>query len=112
MRELTKAEIDRVSGAALQLGSGALVAGLGGLAGGARYAVSTARTGGFSWGGLAVEASQGAVSGFLIGTGATLVGLSARGVMSGAHVAGVSMIGAGAATSAASGAMGQGGGSE
>jgi hypothetical protein len=115
MRELTDQEIDRLSGGVLNLGAGLFGAGISGLASGGAYAVNAATTGmPFSWSRLAGEAATGATTGFLLGTGATLMYAGFTGAVRGASVAGVSVAGAGGAFGAASaaGAGGQGGGSE
>ena len=68
-RDLNERELDEVSGGAANLISGGIGAGLGGLAGGARYALNTAGRDNFSWGTFAQETVRVAVSGFLIGSG-------------------------------------------
>ena len=111
-RDLNERELDEVSGGAANLISGGIGAGLGGLVGGAKYAVSTSGTNSFSWGTFAQETLRTAVSGFLIGTGSSLIVGAATGAVRGGAVLGSSMVGAGAALEVASGAPERDAGSE
>ena len=111
-RNLNERELDEVAGGVANLITGGIGAGIGGLAAGVHYATSTLRTGGFSWGTFAAVSLTSAASGFLIGTGAGLVGSAVMGITRGTHILGTSMIGAGVSIEAASGVSGQGGGSE
>ena len=72
-RALNERELDEVSGGVANLISGGIGAGIGGLVGGARYAANTTGSGDFSWGTFAQETVRTAVSGFLIGTGSSLI---------------------------------------
>lgn len=112
VRDLNERELDEVSGGAANLISGGIGAGLGGLAGGARYALNTAGKDNFSWGTFAQETVRVAVSGFLIGSGSSLIVGAATGAVRGGAVLGVSMTGAGAALEVASGAPERDAGSE
>ena len=112
MRDLNERELDDVSGGAANLISGGIGAGLGGLVGGAKYAVSTSGTNSFSWGSFVQETLRTAVSGFLIGTGSSLIVGAATGAVRGGAVLGSSMVGAGAALEVASGAPERDAGSE
>ena len=102
MRELTRLEVKEVSGGILNLGTGAAGAAIGGAVTGANYAINASLAGNFSPSGLAWSIGSGAASGFLVGTGTTLVAAAATGTIKGASVLGVSMIGAGAALGATS----------
>lgn len=116
MRELTNREIEVVSGGVFNIGSGLVGAGLAGIGAGGAYAVHAATHGvPFSWGSFATETASAAASGFLIGSGGTLLYAGITGAMRGASVAGVSLAGAGGAMMAAqaAGSPGaKGGGSE
>ncbi|GEM_PF-2866019 len=111
VRTLRDDELDEVAGGFNPF-SGAFGAGLGGVIGGAKYAVNTTGSGTFSWGGFAEVTLRTAVSGFLIGSGSSLLFAAATGVARGSAVLGASMVGAGASLEVASGAPGTGGGSE
>jgi len=111
-RDLNERELDEVAGGAANLISGGIGAGIGGLVGGARYAANTTGSGNFSWGTFAQETVRTAVSGFLIGTGSSLIVGAATGAVRGGAVLGVSMTGAGAALEVASGAPERDAGSE
>ena len=111
-RDLKERELDEVTGGAANLISGGIGAGLGGLVGGAKYAVSTSGANDFSWGAFAQETVRTAVSGFLIGTGSSLIVGAATGAVRGGAVLGGSMVGAGGALEAASGAPARDAGSE
>lgn len=119
MRTLTTSEVDQVTGGALNLGTGLLGAGIGGLGFGGAYALSTVGSGTFSWGTFAGKVLHGSASGFLVGTGSTLIYAGATGVIKGATPAGVTLAGVGSALaiapSAPSGSgsgTGEGGGSD
>lgn len=119
MRTLTASEVDQVSGGALNLGTGFLAAGVTGLGHGAGYSINAYQTGSFSWAGFTFHAANGAASGFLIGTGATLIYAGATGAIKGVTVAGVTSAGAGTALGVAgavsgsgSSSNGEGGGSD
>ena len=112
LRSLDDRELDEVVGGAANLVSGGIGAGIGGLVGGARYALNTTGSGTFSWGTFAQEALRTAVSGFLIGTGSSLIVGAATGAVRGGAVLGVSMVGAGGALEVASAAPAQNAGSE
>ena len=112
LRSLDDRELDEVVGGAANLVSGGIGAGLGGLAGGAKYALSTAGSGDFSWGSFAAETVRTAVSGFLIGSGSSLIVGAATGAVRGGAVLGVSMVGAGGALEVASAAPAPSAGSE
>jgi len=112
VRDLDERELDEVSGGAANLISGGIGAGLGGLVGGAKYAVSTSGTNDFSWGSFAQETLRTAISGFLIGTGSSLIVGAATGAVRGGAVLGGSMVGAGGALEVASGAPERDAGSE
>ena len=111
-RDLDERELDEVAGGVANLVSGGIGAGMGGLIGGARYAVSSIGTGGFHWGSFAAVTLRTAVTGFLIGSGSSLIAAAATGAIRGGAVLGTSMVGAGGALEVASGAPGQSGGSE
>ena len=111
VRTLRDDELDDVAGGFNPF-SGAFGAGLGGLIGGAKYAVSTTGSGTFSWGGFAGATLRTAVNGFLIGSGSNLIFAAATGIARGGAVLGASMVGAGAALEVSSGAPAMGGGSE
>ena len=111
-RDLNERELDEVAGGAANLISGGIGAGIGGLVGGARYAANTTGSGNFSWGTFAQETVRTAVSGFLIGTGSSLIVGAATGAVRGGAVLGVSMAGAGGALEVASAAPAQNAGSE
>ena len=104
LRSLDDRELDEVVGGAANLVSGGIGAGLGGLAGGAKYALGTAGSGDFSWGSFVAETVRTAVSGFLIGSGSSLIVGAATGAVRGGAVLGVSMVGAGGALEVASAA--------
>ena len=112
LRSLDDREMDEVVGGAANLVSGGIGAGIGGLVGGARYALNTTGSGTFSWGTFAQEALRTAVSGFLIGTGSSLIVGAATGAVRGGAVLGVSMVGAGGALEVASAAPASSAGSE
>lgn len=111
-RDLNERELDEVAGGVANLVSGGIGAGIGGLIGGARYAVNSMGTGNFGWGSFAAVTLRTAVSGFLIGSGSSLIAAAATGAIRGGAVLGTSMVGAGGALEVSSGAPGQGGGSE
>lgn len=118
MRTLTASEVDQVSGGALNLGTGFIAAGISGGMHGAIYSINAYSMGNFSWAGFTLHAANGATSGFLIGTGATLIYAGATGTIKGATVAGVTAAGAGTAlgvagaVSGSSTGTGEGGGSD
>jgi lactobin A/cerein 7B family class IIb bacteriocin len=111
-RDLNERELDEVAGGVANLVSGGIGAGIGGLIGGARYAVNSMGTGSFAWGSFTAVTLRTAVTGFLIGSGSSLIAAAATGAIRGGAVLGTSMVGAGGALEVASGAPGQGGGSE
>jgi hypothetical protein len=111
VRTLRGDELDEVAGGFNPI-TGGVGAGLGGLAGGARYALKTMGTGSFGWGSFASVTIRSAVSGFLIGSGSSLIVAAATGAVRGGAVLGASMVGAGAALEVSSGAPAMGGGSE
>ena len=111
-RDLNERELDEVAGGAANLITGGIGAGIGGLIGGARYAVNSMGTGSFGWGSFAAVTLRTAVTGFLVGSGTSLIAAAATGTIRGGAVLGASMVGAGGAMEVASGAQGMGGGSE
>ena len=115
MRTLTASEVDQVTGGAVNLGTGAITAGISGVAAGGVYAYNSMQAGNFSWGNLALVTANNAASGFLVGSGATLIvaGVGATKFVGGG-IAGYGAIG-GAINSASiadSSAQGEGGGSK
>ena len=117
MRTLTASEVDQVTGGALNLATGAMGAVGGGVIAGGYYAVQSSMAGNFSWGTFSTRVAHASATGFLVGTGATLMYAGATGALKGATVAGASLMGAGAALGIApaansSSAQGDGGGSD
>jgi hypothetical protein len=112
MRTLTAAEVDQVTGGALNLGTGALAAGISGLASGGVYAYNSTQAGNFSWGNFVLVTANNAASGFLVGSGATLITTGARSTKAvGAGIAGFGAIG-GAANNASISNSSESGGSD
>lgn len=116
MRTLTTSEVDQVSGGALNLGTGAIGAGMTGIAVGGVYTFDSMRAGNFSWGHLAYVTGNAAVSGFLVGSGATFLvkgaTTSIRIAGGGAAVSGAAAGAIGSSSAAGSSSQGEGGGSE
>jgi len=117
MRTLTETEVDQVTGGALNFMAGGIGAVGGGLIQGGNYALSSSISGNFSWGAFSVQVLHGSATGFLVGSGATLLHAGVTGALKGGTVAGVSMMGAGGALGIAPAAMsssanGEGGGSD
>ncbi|MCC5888653.1 MAG: hypothetical protein JJT88_19625, partial [Gammaproteobacteria bacterium] len=117
MRTLTATEVDQVSGGALNFAAAGIGAVGGGLVLGGQYALQSHMAGNFSWGAFSANVAHGTATGFLLGSGGTLIHAGITGTIKGATVAGASMLGAGAALgvapSAGSGSSsGEGGGSD
>jgi len=114
MRTLTETEVDQVTGGALNLGTGAIGAGIGAAGAGGLYAYDSVRAGNFSWGGLALTTGNAVVSGFLIGSGSTLLvsGAATAIRIAGGGAAGFGAVGGAIGNSAVSSGQGEGGGSK
>ncbi len=117
MRALTAAEVDQVSGGAVNFAAGGIGAVGGGLVSGGQYAVQSSMAGNFSWGAFAGQVVHGTATGFLLGSGGTLIYAGATGAIKGATIAGASLMGAGAAlgiapSASTGGDQGDGGGSD
>lgn len=116
MRTLTESEVEQVTGGALNLGTGAIGAGIGAAGAGGLYAYDSMRAGNFSWGSLAFITGNAALSGFLVGSGATLLvaGANTSIRVAGAGAAGFGAVGGAIGNSAvsSSSAQGDGGGSK
>lgn len=119
MRTLTASEVDQVTGGALNFAAGGIAAAGGGLIQGGHYALNAHQAGNFSWGAFTLNVLHGSATGFLVGSGGTLIHAGVTGAVKGSTVAGVSAMGAGAAlgiapaaSSGGGSANGEGGGSD
>jgi hypothetical protein len=103
VRSLRGQELDEVSGGMGNLVAGAVSGVVGGAFAGATYARNSAVSGGYTTSGMIGATVLGAASGFLTGSGLGLIASAVSGTAKGAHVLGVSMVGAGGALQVATG---------
>jgi lactobin A/cerein 7B family class IIb bacteriocin len=103
VRTLRDDELDEVAGGMGNIAAGAVSGVVGGAFAGATYARNAAVNGGYTTSGMVGAVASGVATGFLSGTGLGLIASSIAGTAKGAHVLGVSMVGAGGALQVATG---------